>query len=140
MKKIAEHTKRELIKNLAVTADWAAAAKATGVTTKQVNRLKEDAVFLRMAEGAIEKAGIEMSAPNEAIKKFRRTQELLSRSMEEGDLSAASSMIRSHELEFRLHGLFEKDNAQKGSPVQVNIQFADVREEKVIDNDEEAEL
>lgn len=71
------------------------------------------------------------------VKRFQQTQQVLMNELNGGNMGVANALIRSHELEFRMHGLFEKDNNQKNAPVQINISLQQVKEPiEVVDAEE----
>lgn len=59
----------------------------------------------------------------DAVKRFRNTQKILEEELAGGNLEISNALIKTHEMEFKMHGLFEKDNKQKGSNVMINISF-----------------
>lgn len=49
---------------------------------------------------------------------------MLATMLEEGDAKVAGALVKTHEMEFRKLGLFEKDNSQKQKPVMFNIDMS----------------
>lgn len=83
----------------------------------------EDKQFLERGQKLIDKALGERSGMDDAVKRFRKTQEILEEELSSGNLDVSNALIKTHEMEFKMHGLFEKDNKQKGSNVMINISF-----------------
>jgi hypothetical protein len=112
-----------LLRELAIDGNWEAARKRGGLSVYQARTLREDPKFMKKAESLMgDQASKEMK---EAIKKFEKTQNKLIEELDAGNLDVAGTLMRSHEIEFKRFGLFEKDNKQKGSSVSINISFAD---------------
>lgn len=78
---------------------------------------------MRNGKRIVDKATEEIGGVQAAIDKFNRTQELLADALESGELGVANALVKTHELEYRMHGLFEKDNRQKGGTVMINIEL-----------------
>ena len=119
--RIDAQAKTKLLRELALDLDWNAAAKRAGITQTQLNNLKNNEKFMKLSETILKNAMKVNSGVDETLAKFRRTQEILSKELEGGNMNVAAALIRSHELEFRQHGLFEKDNSQKSQAVQISI-------------------
>lgn len=80
---------------------------------------------MELAKGLlVREAELEIEA-NEAIQSLKDTQKILSENLRDGELGVAGPLVKTHEIEFRRHGLFEKDNRQKASPVTINISLDD---------------
>lgn len=125
MVKVNEESKAKLLQELMLDMNWDAAAKRVGLTKDQLILVKRNKKFMELAESKLNKAmGDQMDAEG-ALKRFRETQKFLEKAIRAGELGVASSLIKSHEMEFRLHGLFEKDNQQKSAPMQINISLSD---------------
>lgn len=120
-----------LLSELAIDFDWEKARKRAGISKGAFMELYNRKEFRVRAEAMMDKVSASKVDLNGAVKKFNRTQEILSEALESGDLSVANSLIKSHEIEFRMNGLFEKDNRQKGSQVMINISL-DAPEKKII--------
>lgn len=110
-----------MLKELKLDFDWKAAGKRLGLSHSVVERLKRDRDFLELGQEIISDATKDIGGMSEAVDKFNDTQKLLKQNLEEGELSVASALVKTHELEYRMHGLFEKDNRQKASNVSVAI-------------------
>ena len=89
--------------------------------------------FREKCEVVIARSVNAASGVGDAIKRFQRTQEKLITALDDGDLSVSSALLKSHEMEFKMHGLFEKDNKQKGSSVSINITFENPNEKGMIE-------
>lgn len=113
----------DLLRELAVDFDWNGAAKRTGLTERQLSHILSDNDFRERGQKIIDKAMGELSDMSGAIKRFRATQQILEDELASGNLDVSNAMIKTHEMEFKMHGLFEKDNKQKGSNVMINISF-----------------
>lgn len=121
-----------ILRELAIDFDWSAAAKRAGLTKKQLDTLLKDEKFLQKGEELINKGTAGLIDIEEANKKFQKTQSILMDALNDGDFSVASSLMKSHEMEFRRFGLFEKDNKQKGQAVQINISLDNSRDSDTI--------
>lgn len=119
--RITENTKIRLLQELVLDMDWGSAAKRMGLSKGQLEKIKADEVFMERANRIVDRAIADGSGISEAVKRFERTQKVLSQELEAGNMGVAGALIKSHEIEFRMHGLFEKDNSQKVAPVQINI-------------------
>jgi predicted DNA-binding protein (UPF0251 family) len=119
--KVTENTKVRLLQELILDMDWDAASKRMGLTKGQLEKIRADEAFMARAGRILDKAIAETSGVSEAVKRFEVTQRRLADALEEGNMAVAGALIKSHEIEFRMHGLFEKDNGQKVAPVQINI-------------------
>lgn len=128
--RVTEALKAQLLREYAMDLDWSSAAKRVGISAGQLQRVRQDERFMALAHKSLEKH-TESGGIGQAVEKFRRTQELLTKELEQGNMSVAGALIRSHEIEFRQHGLFEKDNGQKKQAVQINISFPDAKPEVV---------
>lgn len=115
--------KSQMLKELAKDFDWSAAGKRLGITRQKLCLLKKDEAFVKQGQKIIEKATEQIGGIDAAVQKFNKTQSLLSEALEGGELSIASALVKTHELEYRMHGLFEKDNRQKGGTVMINIEL-----------------
>ncbi len=113
----------DLLRELALDFDLNAAAKRAGITTTDLSHMLSSDTFRGRCDTVIGKSVAAASDVGAAVKKFQRTQEMLITALDEGDLSVSSALLKSHEMEFKMHGLFEKDNKQKGSSVSINITF-----------------
>lgn len=113
----------KLLQELSVDFDWTAAAKRSGIPQRTLDRMLADQAFQERGQKIIDKAMGERSGMGDAIKRFRRTQEILEDELGSGNLDVSNALIKTHEMEFKMHGLFEKDNKQKGSQVSINISF-----------------
>jgi hypothetical protein len=133
--KVTEAVKLRLLQEFMLDYDWSAAAKRVGITPNQLVNIKRDEKYMRIAERGLEKAIVDGADLDGAVKRFRQTQEILAKELEGGNMSVASSLMKSHEIEFRQHGLFEKDNGQKNMPVQVNIVLQQPERGVVIDGE-----
>lgn len=126
-----------LLRELPLDFDWDAAAKRCGITKFQLKTIRDNKEFAKRAEKLMAKSEEGVTDVARAIDKFRKTQQILMDAMEDGDLSVAGAVIKAHEMEYRMHGLFEKDNKQKGSAVQINISLheePEIRRVKDVDN------
>ena len=103
--------------------NWEQAAKRAGISKRQLHYMQEDDEFMTKGRELIERKSEDRAGVDEAIDRFRRTQKLLIDELESGELSVSNAVLKSHEMEFKMHGLFEKDNKQKGSNVSINITF-----------------
>ena len=112
-----------LLAELAADFDWNAAAKRIGISKSTLDRMLADPDFKKRGQDIIDKAMGERSGINEAVDRFKRTQEILEAELQGGNLDVSNALIKTHEMEFKMHGLFEKDNKQKGSNVMINISF-----------------
>lgn len=130
IERITEVQKKNMLRELLLDGDWSAAAKRAGLVNRQAEHLRNNALFMEKAKGIIEKAGIR--EVKEAENRFRRTQEVLMQELEGGNMAVASTLMKSHEIEFRKHGMFEKDNKQKGQSVMINISLSGEQGQKVI--------
>lgn len=128
--RMTEALKAQLLREYAMDLDWSSAAKRVGISAGQLQRVRQDEKFMALAQRSLEKH-VENSGVEQAVDKFRRTQDILAKELEQGNMSVAGALIRSHEIEFRQHGLFEKDNGQKKQAVQINISFPDAKPEIV---------
>ena len=116
--------KKELARQLAIHGDWNLAGKALGLTAKQIYNLKKsDPTIQQSAAAILEKT--QAADVNAAVERFRETQKMLADEMAGGNMAVASALVKTHEMEFKRHGLFEKDNNQKRSAVQINISLGD---------------
>lgn len=124
-RKTGKQLKREadLLRELAADFDWNAAAERANIPARTLDRMLADQEFLNKGKKIINKAIGEQSGIGEAVKKFHNTQKILLAELGGGNFDVASSALKTHEMEFRMHGLFEKDNKQKGSNVSINISF-----------------
>jgi len=124
-KKTPKRLQREakLLQELAIDFDWQAAAKRAKVPQSSLSDYMQDRQFVARGQKIIEKSVGDRSGINEAIKRFRKTQQALEEELSGGNLDIANSLIKTHEMEFKMHGLFEKDNKQKGNNVMINISF-----------------
>lgn len=120
-----------LLSELAIDFDWDKARKRAGISKGAFEVLYKSKDFQGRANALMDKVSASKADLHGAVKKFNRTQEILAEALESGDLSVAKSLIKSHEIEFRMNGLFEKDNKQKGSQVMINISL-DAPEKKII--------
>jgi hypothetical protein len=118
-----EMEKTMLLMELSKDFDWKAAAKRAKIDSKRLSTLKKDKEFLKKGQDLINQAtsNIAGRAVKEAISKFEETQKTLTQMLAEGESKVASALVKTHELEYRMHGLFEKDNRQKQAPVTINI-------------------
>jgi hypothetical protein len=116
-----KHLQSLLLREITVDFDWSAAAKRAGVTPGQLATIKKDEKFMTMAENLMHKSMAAMSDAEAAVQKFKVTQEILIDELKDGNMTVASNVLKSHEMEFRMHGLFEKDNKQKGEALVLNI-------------------
>jgi hypothetical protein len=124
----------DLLRELAIDFDWNAAAKRAGINKKTLeNMLATSSGFREKCEVVIARSVNAASGVGDAIKRFQRTQEKLITALDDGDLSVSSALLKSHEMEFKMHGLFEKDNKQKGSSVSINITFENPNEKGMIE-------
>jgi len=110
-----------LLAELALDFDWDKARKRAGISKGAFAEIYRKKDFQDRAANMMDKVSASKVDLHGAVKKFNRTQEILAEALEGGDLSVANSLIKSHEIEFRMNGLFEKDNKQKGSQVMINI-------------------
>lgn len=110
-----------LLRELTIDFDWIAAAKRAGISQGQLVTIKKDEKFMASAENLMNKSMAVMSDAEEAVKKFKVTQDILIDELKDGNMTVASNVLKSHEMEFRMHGLFEKDNKQKGEALVLNI-------------------
>jgi len=113
----------DLLRELALDFDWHAASKRAGLTPNQLENLMRDNAFVKRGQAIISKGIGDRSGVDDAIKRFKTTQDKLITALDDGDLTVSSALLKSHEMEFKMHGLFEKDNKQKGSSVSINITF-----------------
>lgn len=134
--RVTAGAKLRLLQELVLHMDWAIAAKATGLKPSQLEMIRRDEEFMERANRLLDKAISETSGLSEAVKRFEKTQRALAGALDEGNMSVAGALMKSHEMEFRMHGLFEKDNGQKVAPVQVNITLeAPKKEVRVVDHE-----
>ena len=137
--KIIPKAKKEqmLLQELMLDFDMKAAAKRAGLTISQVTTLKKDPKFLEKVDAIIGDVTSALSATSLAVSKFERTQELLSEMLQSGETGVASALVKTHEMEFRKCGLFEKDNKQKAAPILMNIGFSgmDANQPKIIEGE-----
>lgn len=136
-KKLATRQKQMmLLKELPIDFDWDGAAKRSGITKEQLFFLKKDKAFMARASDIMDTATEEMVDAKNAVEKFKTTQKLLSEELHDGNMTVASSVLKCHEMEFKMHGLFEKDNNQKGEALVMNITMhAPVQPVKEIEGD-----
>lgn len=122
--KIAKSSmKTQLLKELAKDFDLKAAAKRLNISRKQLMTLEKDPEFTSQCKKIINNA-LDVIAGREieqAVGKFKETQSVLQDALSSGEYSVASALVKTHELEYRMLGLFEKDNKQKQAPVTINI-------------------
>lgn len=130
--RLTEATKSRILQELTLDMDLVAASKRVGISSGQLAKLRKDARFMKKVEKGVSKGVEENGGIEESVRRFRRTQDVLSRELESGNVGVASSLMKSHEIEFKMHGLFEKDNNQKNSPVQINVSFYDDKKVGVI--------
>jgi len=124
----------DLLRELAIDFDWNAAAKRAGIDKITLeNMLSKSSGFREKCEKVIARSVNAASDVGEAIRRFQRTQDKLITALDDGDLSVSSALLKSHEMEFKMHGLFEKDNKQKGSSVSINITFENPNEKGAIE-------
>lgn len=117
-----------LLKELALDADWTAAGRRAGLSSAQVTAHTLDDRFMTKVEKLVNKQLEAHGAVDKAMDKFMRTQHVLMTALEGGELGVANSLMKSHDIEFRLNGLFEKDNNQKRNPVMINIDLSGTNE------------
>ena len=130
-----------MLKELAKDFDWQAAAKRLGVSPAKLKILKADKDFIRHGSNIILKATEQIGGVDAAVSKFNETQLLLSEALKDGNLGVSGALVKTHELEYRMHGLFEKDNKQKGGTVMINIELeTDKNPAKVDDATIEGEI
>lgn len=124
-RKTAKQLQREaaLLQELSVDFDWNSAAKRAGIPQRTLELMVSDAAFQAKGQKLIDKAMGERSGVEDAVKRFRDTQKILEDELSSGNLDVSNALIKTHEMEFKMHGLFEKDNKQKGSNVMINISF-----------------
>ena len=115
--------KAQMLKELAKDFDWSAAGKRLGITKQKLHLLKKDQTFVKHGQKIIEKATEQIGGIDAAVEKFNNTQAILADALGAGEYSVASALVKTHELEYRMHGLFEKDNRQKGGTVMINIEL-----------------
>jgi hypothetical protein len=113
----------DLLRELALDFDLNAAAKRAGITKTDLEHMLKSDTFRGRCNTVIGKSVSAASDVASAVKKFQRTQEKLITALDDGDLGVSAALLKSHEMEFKMHGLFEKDNKQKGSSVSINITF-----------------
>lgn len=124
-----------LLQELAKDMDWQSAAKRAKIGRDLLTKFKKDPVFMEKAEETMNEAMASFGSPKAAISKFMKTQELLTSELEMGNLRAAGPLVKTHEMEYRMHGLFEKDNAQKTEPVSVSITLSALNQPKPIEGE-----
>ena len=127
--------KAQMLKELMLDFDWKAAGQRLNLTSSQVSVLRKDEDFKAKGEAIIQKGIEETSGAKSAIDKFMRTQKILMDELEAGETKVASSLVKTHELEYKMHGLFEKDNKQKAQSTAIVINFADTSDIKDIDGE-----
>ena len=93
------------------------------ISPQKLKQLQEDTQFANQCQTIINNAidTIAGREIEEAVGKFKQTQASLQDALASGEYSVASALVKTHELEYRMLGLFEKDNKQKQAPVTINI-------------------
>jgi len=133
-KTVTKAQKDQLLKELMIDGDWDAAGKRIGLNKAQITYLRTHDTDL--AARADKLLGQQLqNEVRQSLDRFRKTQDFLISELENGNVNVAPTLMKSHEIEFRRHGLFEKDNSQKRTAVMINISFDNEKDMEAIDHE-----